>query len=101
MTKKLKSSSKRQILKRTAQSTALTQLFEAAGRGLQNGDSESRPWEYAIAAPGRDTLRELAEQTARVRQERNLAFAQEIEQHDGDLSALDMERHQTKRAIPH
>lgn len=96
---KSKTSSEYHILKRKAQSDALLRRFDEAGKELHNGDTAPKPWEYAIAARRRDTLRELAEQAARLRQEGNLAFAQEVERHARDLPALDTERHQMKRTI--
>lgn len=73
-------------------------IHEAA-KELQEGHSQPKPWELAMAARRRDVLRQLAEGAARLRQEGDIELAEQVEHFMQDMPPLDTERHQIQRAL--
>lgn len=73
-------------------------LLEAA-RELQDGQSQEKPWEIAMAVRRRDVVRDLNQNVARLRQEGEHALANEVEQFVLDMPPVDFERHKMQRAL--
>jgi hypothetical protein len=73
--------------------------FEEAANELQQGISESKPWEIAMAARRRDVLRELVRYAARLREEGDNDLADQVDRFVQDLPPVDSERRQIQRAL--
>ena len=73
--------------------------FVEVARELEEGRSEPKPWELAMAARRRDVLRELKQNAARLRQEGDNELADQIDRFMQDMPPLDSERHQIQRAL--
>lgn len=80
-------------------STARAARFQAAADDLQEGRTEAKPWEIAMAARRRDVLRELEKNAARLRQEGDNELAEQVERFARDMAPLDSERRQIQRAL--
>lgn len=78
---------------------ARTARFQEAAKELQDGLSETKPWETAMAARRRDVLRDLAINATKLRQEGDNELADRVEQFMQDLPPLDSERRQVQRAL--
>lgn len=75
-----------------------TRLHQAA-QELEEGRTEPKPWEIAMAARRRDVMRELAQNAARLRQEGDHELADEVDQFMQNMPTLDTERRQMQRAL--
>jgi hypothetical protein len=73
-------------------------LREAA-QELQEGRTEPKPWELAMAARRRDVMRELAQNTARLREEGDNELADQVERFMQDMPPVETERRQMQRAL--
>lgn len=73
--------------------------FEQAAQELQDGRTEAKPWEIAMAARRRDVERELSQSVARLRQEGDHELAEQVEQFMKDMPPVDSERRQIQRAL--
>lgn len=73
-------------------------LHEAANE-LQEGHTEPKQWELAMAARRRDVMRKLAENAARLRQEGDSELAGQVERFMQNMPQLDTERRQMQRAL--
>lgn len=80
-------------------SRAKAARLREAAQELQEGRTEQKPWEIAMAARRRDVMRDLAESAAQLRQEGDHALADEVDQLVQDMSPLDSERRQMQRAL--
>lgn len=73
--------------------------FMEAAQELQDGRTEPKPWEIAMAARRRDVLRDLARDAARLRAEGDVELAGQVEQFAAGMAPLDSERRQMQRAL--
>jgi hypothetical protein len=73
-------------------------LREAA-QELQEGRTEPKPWEVAIAARRRDVMRELVQNAARLRKEGDNELADEVDRFVQAMPPVDSERRQMQRAL--
>lgn len=80
-------------------STARAARFRAAVDDLQEGRTEAKPWEIAMAARRRDVLRELERNAAQLRQEGDSDLAEQVERFARDMAPLDSERRQIQRVL--
>jgi hypothetical protein len=71
----------------------------AAAHELQEGRTEPKPWELAMAARRRDEIRGLNQNVARLRQEGDNELADEVDRFIQDMPPLDTERRQIQRAL--
>jgi hypothetical protein len=78
---------------------ARTKRFLEAAQELEEGRTEPKKWEIAMAARRRDVLRELAQNAARLREEGDVELASQVEAFMRDMPALDTERRQIQRAL--
>jgi len=81
-----------------ASQAAMARLLDAA-REMENGRTESKPWEVAMAAKRRDVVRGLRQDAERLRQEGDTRLADEVDHFIADMPALDSERRQIQRAL--
>jgi hypothetical protein len=70
-----------------------------AARELQEGSTEPKPWELAMAARRRDIMRDLSRNVARLRQEGDHELANQVERFMQEMPPLDTERRQMQRAL--
>lgn len=82
-----------------APSKARARRFDQAAQELQEGRTEPKPWELAMAARRRDVQRELTQNVARLRQEGEHQLADQVEQFMRDMPPVDTERRQMQRAL--
>jgi hypothetical protein len=80
-------------------SMARARRFEEAAKELQEGRTEPKPWELAMAARRRDVQRELTQNVARLRQEGDHQLADQVEQFMQAMPPVDTERRQMQRAL--
>lgn len=80
-------------------SKAKASRIQAAAQELQEGRTEPKPWELAMAARRRDEVRGLAQNAARLREEGNIQLADEVDRFIQDMPPLDTERRQIQRAL--
>lgn len=73
--------------------------FLEAAQELQDGQTQEKPWEIAMAARRRDVLRELNQNAARLRKEGDGELADEVDRFMQDMQPLDSERRQMQRAL--
>jgi len=73
--------------------------FLEVAQELQDGRTEEKPWEVAMAARRRDVLRDLSENVVRLRQEGDNELADEVDRFMQDIQPLDSERRQMQRAL--
>jgi hypothetical protein len=73
-------------------------LREAA-QELQEGRTEPKPWELAMAARRRDVMRELAKNAAQLREEGDHELADQVDRFIQDMPLVDTERRQMQRAL--
>jgi hypothetical protein len=78
---------------------ATAKRFLQAGQELDEGRTDPKPWELAMAARRRDVLRQLASNAARLRQEGDVELADQVEQFIRDMPALDTECRRIQRAL--
>lgn len=78
---------------------AITKRFMEAAQELQDGRTEPKPWELAMAARRRDVLRNLRENAARLRAEGDIDLADQVERFVADMPPLDSERRQIQRML--
>lgn len=90
---------KRANLGKDAPSRAFAARLSAAAEELEEGRTELKPWEIAMAARRRDVIRQLKENAARLREEGDTLLAAEVDRFVGDMPALDTERRQMQRAL--
>lgn len=83
---------------RTISTAKLARFIEAA-KELDEGATEPKPWEVAMAARRRDELRKLEQSAARLRQEGDVDLADQVERFMQDMPPLDTERRQMQRAL--
>jgi hypothetical protein len=82
-----------------APSKARARRFEQAAQELQEGRTEPKPWELAMAARRRDVQRELTQNVARLRQEGDQQLADQVEHFVMNMPPVDTERRQMQRAL--
>lgn len=90
---------KRAALGAGAPSQAAMARLLAAAREMENGRTEPKPWEAAMAARRRDVVRGLRQDSERLRQEGDAQLADEVDRFIADMPALDSERRQIQRAL--
>jgi hypothetical protein len=80
-------------------STARAARLREAAQELQDGRTEPKPWELAMAARRRDVVRELAQNAARLREEGDHQLADDVDRFLQEMPPLDSERRQMQRAL--
>jgi hypothetical protein len=80
-------------------SKAKAARIQEAAQELQEGRTEPKPWELAMAARRRDEVRGLNQNVARLRQEGDNELADEVDRFIQDMPPLDTERRQIQRAL--
>ena len=80
-------------------SKAKAERLREAAQELQEGRTEPKPWELAMAARRRDVLRELAHNAERLRREGDNELADQVDRFMQDMPPLDSERRQMQRAL--
>jgi polyhydroxyalkanoate synthesis regulator phasin len=80
-------------------STAEARRFAEAADDLRKGDTQSKPWEVAMAARRRDVLKELARNATALRHEGDVELAEKVERFARELPPLDSERRKMQRAL--
>jgi hypothetical protein len=80
-------------------SDAWTRRFRQAAQDLQEGRTEPKPWELAMAARRRDVLRDLSENINRLRSEGDHLLADQVEKFMHNMPVVDSERRQMQRAL--
>lgn len=78
---------------------AMTARFNEAAQELQEGCTEPKPWEIAMAARRRDVMREFTGYAARLRKEGEIELADQVERHLREMPALDTEHRRIQRAL--
>lgn len=73
--------------------------IQEAAQELQEGRTEPKPWELAMAARRRDKVGELIQNAARLRQEGDNELADEVDRFVQEMPPLDTERRQIQRAL--
>jgi hypothetical protein len=73
--------------------------FLEAAQELQDGLTEEKPWEIAMAARRRDVLRDLTQSATRLRDEGENDLADEVDRFIQDMAPLDSERRRIQRAM--
>jgi len=73
--------------------------FREAAQELQEGHTEPKPWEHAMAARRRDVMRELAQNAARLRKEGDNELADQVDRFMQAMPPLNSERRQMQRAL--
>jgi hypothetical protein len=71
----------------------------AAAKELEEGHTELKPWEIAMAARRRDVVRNMRESAARLREEGDVQLAAEVDKFIDDIPPVDTERRQMQRAL--
>lgn len=82
-----------------APSKARARRFDQAAQELQEGRTEPKPWELAMAARRRDVQRELTQNVVRLREEGDHQLADQVEHFMQNMPAVDTERRQMQRAL--
>jgi hypothetical protein len=80
-------------------SKAKAARLREAAQELQEGRTEPKSWELAMAARRRDVMREMAQNAARLRQEGDTELAEQVERFMQDMPHVDTERRQMQRAL--
>ncbi|MCS0585438.1 hypothetical protein NX784_28045 [Massilia pinisoli] len=80
-------------------SKAEARRFAQAAADLRRGETETTPWEVAMAARRRDVLKELARNVAALRDEGDVELAEQVERFARELPPLDTERRKMQRAL--
>jgi hypothetical protein len=96
---KARGSAEYHIRERGDVSTAEARRFAEAAADLRRGETELKPWEVAMAARRRDVLKELARNTAALRNEGDVELAEQVERFARELPPLDSERRRMQRAL--
>lgn len=73
--------------------------LQEAAKELQDGQTEPKPWELAMAARRRDVLRELAQIAARLRADGDTELADQVDRFIRDMPSPDSERRQMQGAL--
>jgi hypothetical protein len=73
--------------------------LQAAATDLEEGCTELKPWEIAMAARRRDLVRQLQENAGRLRQEGDAKLAADVDRFVNEMPTLDTERRQMQRAL--
>jgi hypothetical protein len=73
--------------------------FHEASLELQEGRTEPKPWEIAMAARRRDVLRELRQNAARLRQEGDIELANQVDGFIRDMPPVESERRKIQLAL--
>jgi hypothetical protein len=73
--------------------------FAEAARELEQSRPEPKPWEIAMAARRCDVLRSLEQSAVRLREERDIELAEQVERYARELPPLDTEKRRIQRAI--
>jgi hypothetical protein len=82
-----------------APSQAQATRLLAAAKELRTGQTELKPWELAMAARRRDVVRQLTQNSLRLRHEGEYQLADEVDRFLSEMPALDTERRQMQRAL--
>lgn len=85
--------------KPTAPPKAKAARFVEVARELEEGRSELKPWELAMAARRRNVMRELKQNAVRLRQEGDNELADQVDRFMQYMPPLDSERRQIQRAL--
>ena len=80
-------------------SKAKASRFREAAQELQDGRTEQKPWELAMAARRRDVMRDLERNVTRLRAEGDIELADEVDRFIREIKPLDSERRQMQRAL--
>jgi hypothetical protein len=87
------------IQERGEVSTAKARRFANAALELEQGCTDLKPWEVAIAARRRDVLRNLMQNAALLREEGDVELAEQVERYARELPPVDTEKKKMQRAI--
>lgn len=79
--------------------TALAQRFHQAAQELQEGRTEMKPWEIAMAVRRRDEQRKLKESAERLRKEGKHELADEVEHFIQTMPPVQTERRNIQKAL--
>ena len=80
-------------------SHAMEARLRVAAKDLEEGNTELKPWEIAMAARRRDVVRHMRENAARLREEGDVQLAAEVDNFIDKIPPVDTERRQMQRAL--